>query len=373
MSMTSHLQKAAPKPQQVPTAKPLQAAAASLFLKRKCACGAGTSGIAGECEECSSKKMMGLQTKLRVNEPGDRCEQEADRVAEQVLGKPAHPGVSSAPSRIQPIPEPSNEQMDIAPPSVDRALESPGRRLEPALRQDMERRFGHDFSRVRVHSDAAAQQSAQDVNAHAFTVGHDIVFGTGRFAPETHAGRQLIAHELTHVVQGSANIGTRVQQGDENSGLKSIRRQPEKQSKDQPKETLKSEGVDLKDPAAASTATIIDDVLARNERLRPYIGDRLTGGFKIAAKGKFILDITDGNFDDAYRDAYVLNSSVTVSKDTKGFYNPRNQRSICARVQNSVPLCTNRFTGWRRLVCTVRICRRHTRFRTTSPRFSKRE
>src|SRR5262245_14417813 len=127
ISMTPHLQKAAPKPRLVPTAKPLQAAAASLYLKRKCACGAGTSGIAGECEECSNKKMMGLQTKLRVNEPGDRCEQEADRIAEQVLAKPAHPGVSSASPRIQPFSEPSNERMDTAPPSVRRALASPGR------------------------------------------------------------------------------------------------------------------------------------------------------------------------------------------------------------------------------------------------------
>ena len=64
----------------------------------------------------------------------------------------------------------------------------------------MEQRFGHDFSSVRVHTGAAAEQSAQDVNAHAYTMGHDIVFGAGRFAPETHTGRSLLAHELTHVV-----------------------------------------------------------------------------------------------------------------------------------------------------------------------------
>ena len=81
------------------------------------------------------------------------------------------------------------------------ALASPGRPLEPALRQDMEQRFGHDFSKVRVHTGAAAEQSARDVNARAYTMGHDIVFGAGRFAPETNGGRRLIAHELTHVVQ----------------------------------------------------------------------------------------------------------------------------------------------------------------------------
>jgi hypothetical protein len=65
----------------------------------------------------------------------------------------------------------------------------------------MEQRFGHDFSPVRVHSDAASEISARQVNAHAYTSGYDIVFGPGRFAPATLAGRRLLAHELTHVVQ----------------------------------------------------------------------------------------------------------------------------------------------------------------------------
>ena len=138
-----------------------------------------------------------------VNEPGDIYEQEADRVADQVMATPAHHAVSGAPPRIQRFSGQSNGQMDAAPASVDQALASPGRPLEPALRQDMEQRFGYDFSRVRVHSGAAAEQSARDVNANAYTVGHDIVFGAGRFAPGTHEGRRLIAHELTHVVQQS--------------------------------------------------------------------------------------------------------------------------------------------------------------------------
>ncbi|MES1245798.1 MAG: DUF4157 domain-containing protein [Acidobacteriota bacterium] len=86
---------------------------------------------------------------------------------------------------------------------MDRVLAAPGRPLEPALRQDMEQSFGHDFSRVRVHSGAAAERSAQDVNAHAYTVGHNIVFDAGAFAPGTQRGRRLLAHELTHVVQQS--------------------------------------------------------------------------------------------------------------------------------------------------------------------------
>jgi hypothetical protein len=75
--------------------------------------------------------------------------------------------------------------------------------LDPGTRAFFEPRFGHDFSAVRVHADAAAERSTRDVSALAYTVGNDIVFGAGHFAPGTHEGRRLIAHELTHVVQQS--------------------------------------------------------------------------------------------------------------------------------------------------------------------------
>jgi len=171
----------------------------SAVLQRKCACGNHTVA-GGECAECSKKKRLGLQTRLKVNEPGDIYEHEADRIADQVMVAPAHHAVSGASPRIQRFSGQSNDSMNAAPASVDQALASPGRPLEPALRQDMEQRFGHDFSRVRVHSGGAAEQSARDVNAHAYTVGHDIVLGADKFSRGTHEGRRLIAHELTHVV-----------------------------------------------------------------------------------------------------------------------------------------------------------------------------
>jgi hypothetical protein len=69
----------------------------------------------------------------------------------------------------------------------------------------MEQRFGHPLARVRVHADAAAAQSAQDVDARAYTVGDDIVFGARQYAPDTEHGRGLIAHEVTHVLQQSGS------------------------------------------------------------------------------------------------------------------------------------------------------------------------
>ncbi len=92
----------------------------------------------------------------------------------------------------------------VAPPAraADRiAGVSASWSLATADRAFMESRFGHDFSKVRVHADASAAMSAQSVNARAYTLGQDIVFGAGQYAPGTAQGRRLLAHELTHVVQ----------------------------------------------------------------------------------------------------------------------------------------------------------------------------
>ena len=148
-----------------------------------------------------------LQRKLAINASNDPLEQEADRVADQMLAMPANPTVSGAPPRIQRYTGRAFGETGTAPASVDRVLASPGRPLDSTLQQDMGQRFGHDFSRVRVHSGAAAAQSARDVNAHAYTVGHSIVFGAGQLAPGTRGGARLLAHELTHVLQQTGSAG----------------------------------------------------------------------------------------------------------------------------------------------------------------------
>src|SRR5207249_1355363 len=121
-----------------------------------------------------------LQAKLSIGASSDPLEREADLVADQILKVPTHSAVSAAPPRIHRYAERAGGQLDAAPTGVDDVLASSGSLLNPALRQDMEQRFGHDFSRVRIHSGAAAERSAEQVNAHAYTVGHDIVFGAGR-------------------------------------------------------------------------------------------------------------------------------------------------------------------------------------------------
>ena len=86
---------------------------------------------------------------------------------------------------------------------VQNVLASPGRPLDVSTREFFATRFGHDFGDVRVHDDATAAASARGVRALAYTVGKDVVFGTGQYSPGTSAGRHLLAHELTHVVQQS--------------------------------------------------------------------------------------------------------------------------------------------------------------------------
>jgi hypothetical protein len=129
-------------------------------LQRKCACGG--SSASGECAECKEKEMQ-------------------------------RKSLSSGPA--------------VAPPIVHEVLGAPGQALPRATRSLFEPRFGHDFSKVRIHADDQAAQSAQAVNALAYTVGHHVVFGLGQFQPATLPGKQLLAHELAHVVQQKWTAG----------------------------------------------------------------------------------------------------------------------------------------------------------------------
>jgi hypothetical protein len=142
-------------------AVPMRRAPTNL-IQRKCACG-GPSGVTSECEGCRSGKL-----------------------ARQHGGSSA-----SRPSAV--------------PHIVHEVLRSPGHPLDQDTRAFMEPRFGHDFGRVRVHTNYRAAESARAVNALAYTVGRDVVFGAGQYAPEDPAGRLLLAHELTHVVQQRGN------------------------------------------------------------------------------------------------------------------------------------------------------------------------
>jgi Domain of unknown function (DUF4157) len=209
--------------QQMKTASPVPANfRVSAFLQRQCACGNRTM-VGGQCAECAKKKGA-LQRKLTIGANNDPLEQEADRIADQVMAAPTQSTVARAPLQIQRFAGKAADEADAAPVSVNRVLAGSGRPLEPVLREDMEQRFGHDFSQVRVHAGYAAEQSVRDVNAHAYTVGHNIVFGAGQFAPTTNAGQRLLAHELTHVVQQQGSTNTARMQASQQSSLRLMRK-----------------------------------------------------------------------------------------------------------------------------------------------------
>jgi hypothetical protein len=139
--------------------------------RHRCACG-GEVRTGGECESCRNMRLAASRS------AGGR------QSAASLQRKAVHP-----------------TRTDSVPPSVRNVLGSPGKPLDSSTRGFFEPRLGQDFSRVRVHSDPLAGDSARAVNASAYTVGQHIVFGTGRYAAETASGRSLLAHELTHVVQ----------------------------------------------------------------------------------------------------------------------------------------------------------------------------
>ena len=138
-------------------------ARSGLSQRKQCACG-GTPSVDGQCAECRAKRLSSLQ-----------------------------PSPQQGPGGRTILPE--------APAVVHEVLNSPGQPLEATTRVFMEPRFGHDFSHVRLHTDAKAAQSAREVSANAYTAGRNIVFANGQYAPHTADGRKLIAHELTHVIQ----------------------------------------------------------------------------------------------------------------------------------------------------------------------------
>lgn len=186
-----------------------------------------------DVQRVNRQSLWTLQGKFTVSEPDDKYEREAEQVADAVMQKPTSPGMESQEpltlDRIQRVfprsqhrhrhVKPLNgeegekelqRRMDGAGKGVkisggveqapDMASES-GKPLSDPTRSFFETRMGRDFSDVRVHTDPKAAEVARSIDAQAFTVGKDVVFKDGAFSPESYDGRQLIAHELAHVVQ----------------------------------------------------------------------------------------------------------------------------------------------------------------------------
>jgi len=107
----------------------------------------------------------------------------------------------------------SSKSTSVAPAVVHDVLRSPGAPLDPSTRAFMEPRFGRDFSQIKIHTDGKAAESSTAVNASAYAVGRDLVFGDGQYAPHTRPGQRLLAHELTHALQQGERDGSAIAPG----------------------------------------------------------------------------------------------------------------------------------------------------------------
>jgi len=167
-----------------------------------------------------TKAPVKIQSKLEVDTAGNLYEQEADRVSELVMRRP-EPQLQRACAcgggclrcqneqaahehlQAKRVPKNASSEM-VASPVVDEVLSQTGQPLDAPTRALTEPRLGHSFEHVRIHTNAAAAASAAALDAAAYTVGNHVVFGDGRFAPESAAGRRLLTHELVHVRQQEA-------------------------------------------------------------------------------------------------------------------------------------------------------------------------
>jgi hypothetical protein len=182
------------------------------MIRRKsgCSCGGGCPGCKDELDD------LHVQTKLEVSAPGDQFEQEADRMAEQVMriAEPHHPTPTFARAHNsnalvqRKCAMRADERQQPAREDIETGLRGGGQPLSESVRRFFEPRFRRDFSGVRVHTDAHAIELSQALRAEAFTYGSDIYFNAHRFAPTSAEGKSLLAHELAHTIQPNPRRGT---------------------------------------------------------------------------------------------------------------------------------------------------------------------
>lgn len=194
--------------------------------RQDAACGVAPSWDFTAVPLLTRGRPMGLQTKLTVGESNDPLEAEADHAADRVMRMVDPAAMSAGKPSLQRKCEtcehedegklaraPSNDAVlhggGDAPDSVHDTLRTQGAPLTAAARAFFEPRFGQDFSRVRVHTDSAAAESAQSVGARAYTVGNHIVFGANQFGGHAGAGGRLLAHELAHTIQQQGGAAAR--------------------------------------------------------------------------------------------------------------------------------------------------------------------
>ncbi len=169
-------------------------------------------GMANLFRLARSSAVQPPASNLTISSPNEPAELEAERIAGEVMRMPApapvlHRACAACDDEKKVHRSASGDGPGIAPPIVGQVLSSPGQPLPDSARNFFEPRLGADLSAVRVHTDSQAARSADAVQAKAYTVGSNIAFAAGEYAPQSESGKGLLAHELVHVVQQNRSGG----------------------------------------------------------------------------------------------------------------------------------------------------------------------
>ncbi len=207
-----------------------------------------------------------IQARLTIGQPNDQYEQEADRVADQVVNSSANPQpliqrkCRDSEQKVRLQTKPSDQTSQSTPVDIEQSIQQSrgsGSPLSPSARSFMESKIGADFGQVRIHTDSTAHKLSAKLNAQAFASGNDIYFNKGKFNPETRSGKHLLAHELTHTVQQRASV------------QKKIQKQDQPQSSDNSKLILKDQ---------AHIESILKDAFSRNYTTINMTWEKTSGG-----------------------------------------------------------------------------------------------
>jgi len=205
-------------------------------------------------------RKLPIQAKLTIGQPNDKYEQEADKIADQVMRmsdadvaqrvetgtvQPMHiqrlfPECKQETAQRQPENEEEEElqakeipgQIPTLAPNLEsriNSLKGGGQPLDSATRSFFEPRFGHDFSHVRVHTDSSSADTAKSINARAFTLGNHVVMGTGEYQPNIQSGQRLLGHELTHMIQQNSLANNLIQRQNDSSEQNGVEFDPRRE------------------------------------------------------------------------------------------------------------------------------------------------
>lgn len=283
-----------------------------------------------------------LKPKLAIGSVDDPLEREADRVADQVTRMTDRgAALTAAPPRVSRKCAACEEEqklqkkeagpqaaVSVAPANVHEVLSSPGQPLDAASRAYFEPRFGYDFSRVRVHADSKAAESARAVNALAYTTGSDVVFGSGQYSPMSSDGRRLLAHELAHVVQ----------QATAQPSASRLRREPDQKPKQEqkPRQEQKPEQAPEKKPKPRKDVVLLGEGWKGGRELSVVLanGGTIYQVNSVEEAAKTLAKI-DGPIGTLYFVTHSLNSGALKFGKDEGFIKAAD---IASKLKGSLPV-----------------------------------